>query len=66
MTILRRLNDEVPVNIRDDPLRGLLDLDSSTHDLFSLIIDDLTLDLDLLSPCRQSKGNEGKAEGDKA
>ena len=66
MTILRRFEREVPVDICGDPLCGLLDLDSGTYDLFSLIIHDLSCDLYLLCEGWDRKGHEGKTEGDKA
>ena len=49
MAIFRGLNGEVPVDICDHTLRGFLDLYGSSGDLFSLIIYDLSLYLDLLS-----------------
>ena len=66
MAIFRGLNGEVPVDICDHTLRGFLDLYGSSGDLFSLIIYDLALYLDLLSERRECKGHEGKTEGDKA
>jgi len=47
---------EVPVDIGDDALRGLLDLDGSPDDGFALVIYYLTLDLHVL--CGGCEGEE--------
>ena len=54
--ILGGTDGEVPVDIGDDALRGLLDLDGSPDDGFALVVYYLTLDLHVL--CGGCEGEE--------
>ena len=56
MPILGGTYGEIPVDIGDDALRGLLDLDGSPDDGFALVVYYLTLDLYVL--CGGCEGEE--------
>ena len=56
MPILGGADGEIPVDIGDDALRGLLDLDGSPDDGFALVVYYLTLDLHVL--CGGCEGEE--------